>query len=262
MKKLVSMILAIALAVGMSSVAFAADNEASLDELGTQPIEVFGTYEAGSAGGVDYSVNITWTSMSFTYYGESKATWNTENHTYNGDERAAGWADDAGATITVTNHSNAFLKITPSYSKEASYSGAGMTFDWTAHINSAEVNNQAEQATITVTPTGELPENTDAQKIGTISLKIEQMKDASSDVAQNFLWSKENELTAALEAKNVSHDKAAPFNTLVDVFEVKFSEYEEAPSPEKLLKLNEAYVDCLKKLRELCGEYGVQVYWN
>lgn len=164
MKKLLSLILSLVMILSLSVSAFAASD---LDKAA----DVKGTYNADTTGGVVYSVDITWSDLSFTYNAAVKGTWNPETHTYEGAQEA-GWADGNG-TITVTNHSNAAITAASAYTAAAGYESASMTFDNTAlEIASAEATHAAVVGTITVTPGGTLPENTNDAVIGTITISI------------------------------------------------------------------------------------------
>lgn len=77
-------------------------------------------------GGTVYNVTVAWESMDFTYKKAATGTWDPATHTYS-NGNAAGWvtngnqlvadADEQGnhtavsSAITVTNHSNAEVKV-------------------------------------------------------------------------------------------------------------------------------------------------------
>lgn len=182
MKKTFSLILALALVLSLSATAFAADITPSGNN-GSK--DVTATYVAGAESGTVYGVDISWGSMVFTYTDASKGTWNADEHQYENGTEAA-WSCAEGANkITVTNHSNAPISVTPSYTKETAYSEADMSFD-TAKLTVATADNgQGENGagkettgTITVTASGTLTKNdsTTAESgttIGTITLTIE-----------------------------------------------------------------------------------------
>ena len=168
MKKIISLILALTLVLSMSVTAFAADNKG----VGTGSYEaaVTGSYNAGGTGSTVYSVDITWSGLSFEY-NAAGTRWNTTNHQYE-SVGEAGWANSNGV-ITVTNHSNAAITATPSYKAATGFEDAGVTFGITSlPVKSAAESNQAESGTITVNPTGSLPEGTNNATIGTITIKI------------------------------------------------------------------------------------------
>ena len=168
MKKIISLILVLTLVMSMSVTAFAADNKGV--GTGSYEAEVTGSYNAGGTGSTVYSVDITWSGLSFEY-NAAGTQWNTTNHQYD-TVGEAGWAESNGV-ITVTNHSNAAITATPSYKAADGYEEAGVTFGPSSlTVKSAADENKAESDTITVKPTGTLPEGTNNATIGTITIKI------------------------------------------------------------------------------------------
>lgn len=172
MKKIISLILALALVMSLSVTAFAAEG---ITNGGTDTSDVKGTYSSTATVTV-YSVDITWEGLSFTYNGEFEGTWNPETHEYE-NGTAAGWAAGNG-TITVTNHSNTAITATPSYTAKDGFESAGMNFS-VAALEVATADNGVDGAagsavtgTITVTPSGSLPEGTADATIGTITITI------------------------------------------------------------------------------------------
>jgi len=172
MKKVISLILALVMIMSLSVTAFAAEG---VTNGGTDTSDVKGTYSSTATVTV-YSVDIAWEGLSFTYNGAFEGTWNPESHEYE-NATAAGWAAGNG-TITVTNHSNTEITATPSYTAKDGYESAGMNFS-TAALKVATADNGVDGAagtavtgTITVTPTGSLPEGTENATIGTITITI------------------------------------------------------------------------------------------
>lgn len=116
MKKL-STILALALVVALfASFAVSAEVEHStIAELGSVSKDVNFTVEDVTVDdSVVYSVDVAWNDLSFTY-DEGKLSWNPEDHDYTKADSAANWSDDEGF-VTVTNHSNADVAVTVSFS--------------------------------------------------------------------------------------------------------------------------------------------------
>lgn len=172
MKKILSLILALAMIMSLSVTAFAAEG---VTNGGTDTADVKGTYSSEATVTV-YSVDIAWEGLSFTYNGAFEGNWNPKTHEYE-NATAAGWAAGNG-TITVTNHSNTAITATPSYSPATGYESAGVSFS-TAALQVATADNGVDGAagtavtgTITVTPTGSLPEGTEDVTIGTITITI------------------------------------------------------------------------------------------
>ena len=172
MKKLVSMLAVAALTCAMGTTAFAADQDGV--KTGDYTADVKGTYQAGGAGAVVYSVDIAWTDMSFTYTGAGEGTWDPETHQYSGGSSEGAWTA-SNDSITVTNHSNAAVKATASYQPETGYESTNMTFGNNGATVATAVGTEvasAPSATITVTPGGTLAESANGGKIGTITVSI------------------------------------------------------------------------------------------
>lgn len=173
MKKNISFILILVLIFSLSISVFAAEDE-NTDI--TKSANVTGTYDATDVSKV-YSVDISWSDLKFTYTGAYKGEWNPEKHNYEGATEA-GWNDGEGM-ITVTNHSNTDITATPVYKATEGYESANMIFG----SNSLKVatadngtNGEAGHAvteTISVKPSGSLPEGTTEAVIGTITITIQ-----------------------------------------------------------------------------------------
>lgn len=174
MKKLLTIILSLALLSMASVTAFAASPITSED--GSDSADVKGTYVAGGSATTVYSVDITWGSMEFTYTDVSSGTWNPQTHQYDG-AATAGWscATDANK-ITVTNHSNAAVIAQLSYTPDAKYSGiAGSFTKETLALATAEdtefSNAPSDSAELTLS--GKLSSDTAAStKIGTVTVTL------------------------------------------------------------------------------------------
>lgn len=178
-KKTAALFLSLALVCSVNASAFAADTSPkTVDQIGGSAVaNVTGTYEKGQSGAAIYKVDIAWTDLSFTYTSGSQGTWDPDSHTYTGAAEG-GWGSQSG-TITVTNHSNAGITATPSYEATTGYESAGMEFTQTSlQLGTADNGNGENGAgketggTLTVTPTGTLPENTNGDTIGTITVTI------------------------------------------------------------------------------------------
>lgn len=176
MKKLISLSLAIIMMLSLSFTVFAVD-ETGVPE-GSYNAEVTGTYVEGTTGGTVFSVDISWAGMNFTYHAEQEPVWDAENHTYS-DAKAAYW--EGSGTITVTNHSNAKISATPTYNKNTGYEDANMSFSTAKLLVDSAESGSAQTGTITVTPTGTLPANTESQTIGTITIAIAHNPDYTKE---------------------------------------------------------------------------------
>ena len=240
MKKLISLILALALVMSMSAVVFAED-QANVG-VGDYTADVTGTYVAGTTGGTIFSVDIAWAGMSFTYHAEQQPVWNVETHTYS-EVVAAYWEGEG--TITVTNHSNAKISATPTYTKNTGFESANMTFS-TGKLNlaSAADTNAAVVGTITVTPSGSLPANTEDTTIGTITVTIAQNNDISVEEAESLIGNCEVLYSQYLAAGNNEYEsKAVVMCAVKDKLVTTLSNFKNGSATQE--KLNSDYASLL-----------------
>lgn len=103
MKKVISLIAAIALMASVTTTAFAATNTIGTDG-GTADIPVKAKYNNSTTSTQTISVDIEWGKMEFTYNVAGTQTWNPATHTYT-DNTTAQWTAE-GNSVKVTNHSN------------------------------------------------------------------------------------------------------------------------------------------------------------
>lgn len=184
MKKLVSLVLALVLALAMSLTVFA-------EPAKTQPVVIDLDETSSTTASVDvkvsgsenlntvYSVDVTWESLDFTYnFGEAD-TWNPEDHSYTAGTTgtAGGWVDNA-SLITITNHSNATIRA------KASFAGGASSLtrnDVTATISNPSFTvatavgtpvESAPNGTFTCSVSG-IPSVTTGFNVGTITISIE-----------------------------------------------------------------------------------------
>ena len=240
MKKLISLILALALVMSMSAVVFAEDQ--TNVGVGDYTADVTGTYVAGTTGGTIFSVDIAWAGMSFTYHAEQQPVWNVETHTYS-EVVAAYWEGEG--TITVTNHSNAKISATPTYTKNTGFESANMTFS-TGKLNlaSAADTNAAVVGTITVTPSGSLPANTEDTTIGTITVTIAQNNDISVEEAESLIGNCEVLYSQYLAAGNNEYEsKAVVMCAVKDKLVTTLSNFKNGSATQE--KLNSDYASLL-----------------
>lgn len=117
MSKLLSGAFALALAVCMSTTAFAAGPAASSvdvgesDGNGTADIDVQLAATLNEEEDV-YKVNVAWTSMAFEYT-HTASVWDADGHTRTPE--SGEWSNSGKATITVINHSNKGVTVDNSY---------------------------------------------------------------------------------------------------------------------------------------------------
>lgn len=174
MKKIIPLILVLALTLSMSSTVFASSITQSSS---SQQGDVNAIYTPGATNTTIISVDIAWNQMNFVYHGASEPTWDASSHQYVGETEEAGW-DTSGASITITNHSNAILQAGISYTAETNFDTTFMTFsDDAPYIGSAHTSDTEGgipcSITILAIPGGTLPDSTTLKtKIGTITVKV------------------------------------------------------------------------------------------
>ena len=199
MKKTLSIILALVMALSLSVTAFAATNDGTS---GTD-ITVNGTYVPGTTGAEQISVDIVWDAMDFTYTGASQGTWNPATHAYDG-ATAGGWSDNTPG-ITVKNHSNVAVNATLGF--KADVAGVVGTF---TEASGTENDSVLELATAEGTEVSAAPTATanfgisgaaiDADKtLGTITVTIAKTGSAEGGVTATVVTTYED-LQAAVNA--------------------------------------------------------------
>ncbi len=183
MKKTLALILTLAMVLSLAIVPAAAatttDNITTTG--GTATHDVTATYRTSSSGstggGTVYSVDIAWGDMAFTYTAGSAGTWDPATHSVAGGTSGA-WTPDSsdGNKITVTNHSNAEVTASLTYTPVAAFSGITGTFS-NATLNLATAVGTAVSAApsnyTTLSLSGALASGTaDNTKIGTITVTL------------------------------------------------------------------------------------------
>ena len=178
MKKKLALVLTLAMVFSLAPLsAYANDTITRVG--GTATHDVTATYVAGSsggAGGTVYSVDIVWGDMAFTYT-EEAGVWDPTTHTITGAGGGIWKATSPdGNKIKVTNHSNAAVTATFSYTPAADYTGITGSFDNTTlnlatAVDTLVSNAPSDSAALTLS--GALDSSTAAgTTIGTITVTL------------------------------------------------------------------------------------------
>ncbi|HHT66286.1 MAG TPA: hypothetical protein GX017_09395 [Clostridiales bacterium] len=174
MRKIVSLLLTLLLFISMRTAATAATITAVP---GSDSMDVMATYEPGGTSEIIYSVDISWGSMEFTYTSATEGTWDPETHTYGGSSQGTWSCDNDANKITVTNHSNTAITALLVYEAEESYDEITGTFDIELlEFETAEETEvqSAPSKSAKLTLSGELPDDTDSVKIGSVTVTINE----------------------------------------------------------------------------------------
>lgn len=175
MKKIVSCLLCLVLAMSMSVTAFAAEGSVTKEETGSQNIDVTAKYTVSSGSDTTYSVDIQWESMTFTYTESSTKTWNPSPHTYSTTTGTGAW-DKTEAKITVTNHSNASVTAAVTYTPVDGTGVTGTIENGSKTLAAGVVNKPEEADALVATlkisgkPTGTV--TAEGVKVGTVTVTI------------------------------------------------------------------------------------------
>lgn len=160
MKKYLSLVLAVVLALAMTATVFAADTLAPSSGDASQDVTAGYTKPEDIDGGKVYSVTLTWnTDNTLTYTGKNSTyNWSVDDLKYVetvNNSTAIGWAGSATYTITVTNKSNADITAT---------TAATNTYKLTLTAPASETQTVPSAA---VTADDEAINYTDTDKVGT-----------------------------------------------------------------------------------------------
>lgn len=174
MRKPLSILLALMLLLNFGSTVFATDPE-TVGKDGSKDIDVTAKYESSTTTPEVYSVDIIWSSMTFTYTESGTKTWNAANHSYNTSTQGA-W-DKTAATVTVTNHSNVSVGVAVEYTPANDTGIIGTLENGTATLDAGAEGDYAgadsHTATLTISGTPNSAITSDGVKIGTVKVTIE-----------------------------------------------------------------------------------------
>jgi len=189
MKKLLSMILAVAMMFALATTVFAVEENVVLNGSGVGDQDKNVQIQVNH-GGIVYYVNIDWESTLFTYsYGDWE-TGLTDDATY---RYADGSWDKTAAEVKVVNHSNDAIEYTAEYTNDPLVNIYGVVVTLTPpdgktatelsttgiEIEAPEVGDElsSKNSTFKITiadvePTGIIGQTLDATTIGTVTVSI------------------------------------------------------------------------------------------
>lgn len=155
MKKFLSCILALVLILSMSITAFAAENDiGGTDQSDSGDIKVIYSKTVLDTETV-YHIDIAWGSMEFNYNSGMIQEWDPENLKYVIKAPDGGavptWtpAEEKGDTVTVTNHSNAAVGISITYTKDTTNGVDGTVVNGGFSLGSADNGENGAAGTAT-----------------------------------------------------------------------------------------------------------------
>lgn len=174
MRRLLSALLVPALLFSLSFSAFATAPE-TVGKDSNKEIDVTAKYQSSTSTPEVYSVDISWSSMIFTYTESSTKNWNASNHSYETESQGA-W-DKTTATVTVTNHSNVSVNVSTNYTSTGATGITGVLNNGTAALDAGIEGDYAgadtHTATLTISGTPSSAITADGVKIGTVKVTIE-----------------------------------------------------------------------------------------
>ena len=143
-------------------------------QIGSKEIAVKAKYSVVSNTPASYSIDLSWTDMTFTYTRMDTHIWDPLTHTYK-TESQSGW-DETRGSITVTNHSNVDVQVAVAYLPEADTEITGILKNSSAKLKAGTIGDYAGAdsmtATLTVSGTPKDITNTTETKIGKLRITI------------------------------------------------------------------------------------------
>lgn len=220
MKKLISVILALAVVMCLGTVALAAEGDQTGVAAGSYTTDVTGTYVPGTTESETiFSVDIAWSAMSFKYNAAKAPEWSVTDHKYS-EGIEAFW--EGTGTITVTNHSNTQISAEPAFTPADGFSEVSMKFSpEKLTVDTAETGNAAKSGEITVTPDGHMAEAAESTKIGTITVTIAEVKvkDVTVEEVQSLIDATKYEQDAMYYDSTYSEEQKQSLTEIVNGLE-------------------------------------------
>ena len=153
------------------------------EPIGDNSQDVKATYQDGQAADIVYSVDIVWGSMEYTYTGAGEGVWDPSTHTFSGGAAAVWSCEEDADKITVTNHSNAAVDATLSYTAKSGYTAISGSFSETSGttndsvislpnaVGTAVSNAPSDFARLALS--GSLAKGVSNQVIGTVTVTLD-----------------------------------------------------------------------------------------
>lgn len=171
MRKFLALFLVVWIGMSIGISAHAAEN---ISQIGSKEIDVTAKYISSTVTPNVYSVDIEWSSMTFTYTENCTKSWNAADHSYS--TVSEGKWDKTSATITVTNHSNISVNVDMKYTAKENTGVKGILTNNTAVLDAGQEGNysgaDAITAMLNISGTPSYSIASEGVKIGTIKVTI------------------------------------------------------------------------------------------
>ncbi len=174
MKKVLSIVLAIAMIATMSVVSFAAAGSASKEAVGAfDAIDVTATYASGEKV-PSYLIDLEWENLAFTYTSTNE-TWDTDEYKWVASVGGS-WSAAIEDAVTVTNHSSVGVTAKAAYASAEGYEAAIGTID--TELKTLGIGGAADSSVAyDLSMSGTLPQGTEDAVIGTVTITIADIVD-------------------------------------------------------------------------------------
>jgi hypothetical protein len=143
-------------------------------QIGSKEIDVKAKYSVVSNTPASYSIDLSWTDMTFTYTRMDTHIWDPLTHTYKTGSKS-GW-DKTRGSITVTNHSNVDVRVEVTYLPEPDTGIKGILKNASVTLKAGVVGDYAGAdsmtATLTVSGTPKDIANATEAKVGKLRITI------------------------------------------------------------------------------------------
>lgn len=144
-------------------------------QIGSKEIDVRAKYSVVSNTPASYSIDLSWTDMTFTYTRTDTHIWDPSTHTYKTGSKS-GW-DKTQGSITVTNHSNVDVQVTVAYIPEPDTGIKGLLKNASAKLKAGVIGDYAGAdsmtATLTVSGTPKDIANATEANVGKLRITIQ-----------------------------------------------------------------------------------------